>query len=126
MIEGPWYKGRVRSVWLMPGAKESLQTASCNVVDHVMCAARLCALLRRIGNVGCLRSKDAYQDHGDSIFSVKTYCGVYGYGWKEGRNLVVSHFAFKGDPSVDDFDDTFTDSDRKLVLTNRDHYERSK
>lgn len=113
MIGSAWYRGRCLTIWFMPEASKSWNDVESRVGEA--CAVRLRALLQRLAGVGKLQSQDAYEDYGDSIFAVKTHCGLRAYGWVDGKNRIVSHCTYNSDQK-------FTDSDRNTVLRNIDLY----
>lgn len=101
----------------MPETAESLQTAEMEV--QLICKVRLRALLKQLGDIGKLRSRDEFEDHGNNVFSVKTHCGLRAYGWKDGRNFVVSHCTYENEKKL-------TDSNRHTIQRNMDIYNRSR
>lgn len=113
MIGCVWHRGRCLTIWFMPEATQSWYGVESHVTEA--CAVRLRALLQRLGDVGKLRSQDAYEGYGANIFAVKTQCGLRAYGWVDGKNWVVSHYTYNNDQE-------FTDSDRNTVFRNMDLY----
>lgn len=113
MIGCAWYRGHSLTIWFMPEATQSWYDVESYVTKA--CAVQLLALLQRLGDVGKLRSQDAYEGYGDNIFAVKARCGLRAYGWVDGKNWVVSHCTYNKDQEI-------TDNDRNTVFRNMHLY----
>lgn len=83
------------------------------------CKAQLRALIKRLADVGKIFSQDQMRMEEDSIFAIKTRCGLRAYGWfhRQRRGVfVISHFIMKKKQKLNR-------GDLERAKKNRDQYE---
>lgn len=101
-----YHNGSTLTIWLCPGAEASWTQAEQTVGEAHQAQFR--ARLKRLADIGCLRSPDHMNFEGDGIYAVKGTSGLRAYGWfdqVDGRRaFIVSHVILKKKQKLDPAD----------------------
>ena len=95
-----FYAGRVKTIWLLPGAETSWNDAEANVPPNkASCKTQFRARLKHLADFGTLHNRDLMNWEGDGCFVVKATCGLRAWGWLQHYNgraaVMISHVVLK-------------------------------
>lgn len=112
-----FYEGNRYWILQMPGACESFTEACAGVPGNKdACPAQLVRLIKRLGDLGKLHSRDQFVHEGDGTYAIKTRCGLRAYGWFDryrGRAaFVISHYILKKRQKFDPADQSIVEKNK--------------
>ena len=117
-----YYSGQKYTIEITEDGLSSRREAeSCVPSNKKACIAQHIALIKRLADIGELKSPEQFRHEGEGVWAVKARCGLRAYGWYHGSRrgvFVISHFLLKKQQKLDR-----RDLDR--AKRNREQYENS-